>query len=211
MSERIANPEINSRERALGRINELVDAYVKEASSPMTGWGSVETKDAINNPEKLKSILGAYALLLLDQGKDPEQLVYEGLLPELARLANVCESDFSLLEETDPKRNCVMYGFEQLDIPSTLNAMEDIESIKGVLNRYFTPVADESLNNVQDGDLLVLHTQDNEQLHVGVIEVHAGKVACRSKLGSLWVVRNSDIRDLFRYYHADKAEVYRKK
>lgn len=211
MNESALAMKINRGERLLEYVDRLVDAYVSETSDPIAGWGKVEPNNSVNDQNRLKTILRAYALRLLEQGRDPELSLHKGSLPELAKITNTFESDFSLLEEADPRRNCVMYALEQLGIPNTLNPSADIASIRSVLHAHFRLIPDAMSGNFQDGDLLVLHAQAEEQLHIGVIEVNEGEVTCRSKLGSLWVVRNSNLQDLLRYYHSDQVEVYRKK
>jgi hypothetical protein len=211
MEEHARAMESHRRQRSLEYVDRLVDTYVSETSDPMAGWSKVEPKNSVNDPDRLKAVLRAYALRLLEQGRDPQQLLNNGSLSELARITNTFQSEFSLLEVADPRRNCVMYSFEQLGILDTLNPTADVAAIKSALRAHFRLIPDALPDNLRPDDLLVLHSQDEEQLHVGIIEISAGKVTCRSKLGSLWVVRNSDLSDLFRYYHTNQVEIYRKK
>ena len=211
MNESTRALKADQREHALRYIDSLVDTYVNDTSNPMAGWEMAEPNNSLSDPDRLKIVLRSYALRLLEQGKNPEHVLHKGSLSELAKIANIFTFEFTLLEEVNSSRNCVMYGLEQVHVACDLKPSADLASILSVLHDKFRLIPDATSDDFEDGDLLVLYPDDEEEVHVAVLEVKDGKITCRSKLGSLWVVRNSDIQDLFKYYHSKRIEIYRKK
>jgi hypothetical protein len=199
---------------AHARIDQLIDRYVSENNRARQGWGSADPKPPLKNPDRLRKILYRFADRRATESGDAVPFELQHWIAELAAQETVFQHDFEIIDGSDPRINCAMYALRELGLPTVLSPESPSDEVRKVIEDNFVQVSQRKSGEqlpLEEGELVLIEDGGEDGWHVAIVDKVGEQLMFRSKLGSLFVVRNESIDDLVRLYRGQFLTLYRKR